>query len=240
VATCLEELPEFAKDGVDEEVILGMSGTVYLAGEETTSSAIQSFFLAATLHPEIVRSAQRELDEVLGGERLPDFSDKPRLPYISAIVKEVLRWRPPTPVGVSHRLMEDYVYKGQFIPAGTVIMDNTWAMFRDESVYPNAHIFNPDRFLKDGQINPEVKDPEQIVFGYGRRICPGRHFVVRVLFLTIAHTLATFDISKCLDEDGNPIVPRRESPPSLFLHPLPFECSITPRSAQALSLVTEH
>ena len=52
-----------------------------------------------TLHPEVVRLAQRELDEVLAGERLPDFSDKPRLPYISAIIKEVLRWRPPTPIG---------------------------------------------------------------------------------------------------------------------------------------------
>jgi hypothetical protein len=39
------------------------------------------------------------------------------------------------------------------------------------------------------------------------RICPGRHFALRVLFLTVARTLATFDISKCLDEDGNPIVP---------------------------------
>ena len=64
-----------------------------------TSSAIKSFFLAATLHPEIVRLGQQELDEVLGGDRLPEFSDKPRLPYISAIVKEVLRWRPPTALG---------------------------------------------------------------------------------------------------------------------------------------------
>ena len=108
------------------------------------SSAIQSFFLAATLHPEVVRLAQQQLDEVLGRERLPDFSDMPQLPYISAIVKEVLRWRPPTPLGASscsitpcvnrvklalgspNRLMEDDVYKGQFIPAGATIMDNTW------------------------------------------------------------------------------------------------------------------
>jgi len=65
-----------------------------------TASAIKSFFLAATLHPEIVRSAQKELDEILGGGRLPEFSDKPRLPYTSSIVKEVLRWRPPTPLGM--------------------------------------------------------------------------------------------------------------------------------------------
>jgi len=109
-----------------------------------TSSAVQSFFLAATLHPEVVRLAHQQLDEVLAGERLPDFSDMPQLPYISAIVKEVLRWRPPTPLGASFcniascrnqnklasgtpkRLMEDDVYKGQFIPAGATIMDNTW------------------------------------------------------------------------------------------------------------------
>jgi len=102
------------------------------------------------------------------------------------------------------------------------------AIFHDESVYPNAHVFNPDRFLKDGQINPEVKDPEELAFGYGRRylhlrwtsvlrssdntrdfyrVCPGKHFAIRVLFLAIAHTLAVFDISKCLDGDGKPIVP---------------------------------
>jgi len=43
------------------------------------------------------------------------------------------------------------------------------AISRDESAYPDAHTFNPNRFLKDGQINPDVKDPEQVVFGYGRR-----------------------------------------------------------------------
>jgi len=68
-----------------------------------TSSAIKSFFLAATLYPEVVRSAQQELDEVLGGERLPDFSDVPRLPYVMAIVKEVLRWKPPAPLGAYPR-----------------------------------------------------------------------------------------------------------------------------------------
>ena len=109
-----------------------------------TSSAIQSFFLATTLYPETVRLAQRELDEVLGGERLADFSDMPRLPYISAVVKEVLRWRPPTPLGASschvtlcvnltrlaagtpHRFMEDDTYKGWLIPAGATVMENTW------------------------------------------------------------------------------------------------------------------
>ncbi|KAF9645502.1 cytochrome P450 [Thelephora ganbajun] len=97
LATCLEELPELNNDGVDEETIRDVGGAIYLGGEETIASTIKSFFLAVTLHPEVVRLAQQELDEVIGGVRLPDFSDKPQLPYISAVVKEVLRWRPPTP-----------------------------------------------------------------------------------------------------------------------------------------------
>lgn len=64
-----------------------------------TTSTIKSFLLVATLHPEMVRLAQNELDRVIGGERLPEFSDKPQLPYICAIVKEVIRWRPPVPLG---------------------------------------------------------------------------------------------------------------------------------------------
>ncbi|KAF9646526.1 cytochrome P450 [Thelephora ganbajun] len=229
-ATCLEELPELSKGGVDEEAIRG------------TASAIKSFFLAATLHPEVVRLAQQELDQVFGGVRLPDLSDKPQLPYISAVVKEVLRWRPPTPFasGSVHRLTEDDTYKGLFIPAGATIMDNTWATFRNESAYPDAHAFKPDRFLKDGQIDPEVKDPERLLFGWGRRICPGRHFVLRLLFLTVARTLATFDISKCLDGDGNPIVPDGKTLLELFRNPsqpLPFKSDIKLRSTHALSLI---
>jgi len=239
VATCLEELPELRNNSIDEEAIQGVGGTIYLAGSGTILSAVSSFFLAATLHPEVVRLGQQELDRVLGGERLPDFSDMPQLPYISAIVKEVLRWRPPTPIGFAHRSMKDDVYKGLFIPAGSAIIDNTWAMFRNESVYPDPHSFKPGRFMKDGRINPKVKDPEELVFGLSRRACPGKHFALRVLFLTIARTLATFDISKCLDEDGNPIVPDGKCTTGAISYPLPFQSDIRLRSSQALSLIVE-
>jgi len=57
------------------------------------------FFLAMTLHPDIQRRAQAELDSVTGGTRLPSYEDRPNLPYINAIVKEVMRWNPVTPAG---------------------------------------------------------------------------------------------------------------------------------------------
>jgi cytochrome P450 len=60
-----------------------------------------SFFLAALLHPDIQKRAQEELDAVTGRERLPTFDDRPRLPFVDAVCKEVMRWRPVTPLGES-------------------------------------------------------------------------------------------------------------------------------------------
>lgn len=64
-----------------------------------TVSAAQSFILAMAIYPEIQKKAQQELDSVLGGERLPSFDDHDSLPFINAIVKETLRWKPVLPIG---------------------------------------------------------------------------------------------------------------------------------------------
>ena len=53
------------------------------------------------LYPEVQKKAQAEIDAVVGPSRLPDFDDRPSLPYINAIVKELMRWHPVTPLGGS-------------------------------------------------------------------------------------------------------------------------------------------
>ena len=63
-----------------------------------------AFMLAMTLYPDVQRRAQAEIDDVVGHLRLPKFSDRVRLPYIEAIVKEVVRWRPIDPLGKSGSL----------------------------------------------------------------------------------------------------------------------------------------
>ena len=71
-------------------------------------------------YPEVQRKAQALLDAVLGNDRLPNFSDRPNLPYIDAIVYELLRWRPPAPMGLPHALTQDDYYNGYFIPKGAL------------------------------------------------------------------------------------------------------------------------
>lgn len=77
-------------------------------------------------YPEVQAKAQRELDSVLGPNQLPSFADQDSLPYLTAIVKECLRWEPLLPFSVPHRATADDTYNGYFIPAGTIVIPNTW------------------------------------------------------------------------------------------------------------------
>ena len=79
-----------------------------------------------TMNPEIQKKAQEEIDAVVGNTRLPDYDDRPSLPYIEAVYREVLRIDPPAPTGVPHAATEDDYYKGYFIPKGTFILPNSW------------------------------------------------------------------------------------------------------------------
>jgi len=77
-------------------------------------------------HPLAQKEAQAQMDEVVGSTRLPDFSDRPHLPWVDAILREVMRWRPVVPTSIPHISMEDDVYNGYFIPKGSIVMSNIW------------------------------------------------------------------------------------------------------------------
>ena len=87
---------------------------------------MEAFFLAMVLYPDAQEKAQAEIDAVVGADRLPEFSDRPSLPYINALVKELLRWHPATPIGVPHRVVADDEYNGCVIPGGATIFANIW------------------------------------------------------------------------------------------------------------------
>ena len=71
-----------------------------------------------TLHSHVQEKAQAEIDRVIGTDRLPTFEDRPSMPYVEAMYKEVMRWRPIAPLGVPHYTTSDDMYKGFYIPKG--------------------------------------------------------------------------------------------------------------------------
>ncbi|KAF9260418.1 cytochrome P450 [Marasmius fiardii PR-910] len=212
-----------------EEVIKNCAAVSLTAGADTTVSAVLSFILAMVVYPEVQARAQRELEEVIGS-RLPEFNDRGNLPYIDAILSETLRWNPVTPLAVPHRSVNDDVYEGLLIPGGSTVVANAWAVVHDESLYgPETIDFNPDRFLpKEGQKLPP--NPEPIAFGFGRRICPGRHLAVNSIWLAMIYLLTSFTMAKELDQDGNEVEPVIEYSDGLSSHPRRFQCRFIPRS----------
>jgi len=220
-------------DSAAEFNIKWSAASLYSGGADTTVSAINSFFLAMSLYPEVQRKAQAEIDAVVGNDRLPTFTDREHLPFIEALVLEVQRWNPVTPLGVPHRVIEDDVYDDYLIPKGSIVVANIWKMTHDPQVYSNPYEFNPDRFMGP---NPE-KDPRDVCFGFGRRICPGLNLADASVFISCAMSLAVFDVSKSVDDSGRVIEPIVEYTDGTISHPKPFSCSIKPRSEKSEALI---
>jgi len=148
-ASLLEELamqPDAASD--QEDVIRNVAAQAYVGGVETVCynflfgpasravfimiiilqvhSSLHIFVLAMVLYPEAQRKAQAELDSLIGLNRLPNFEDRKRLPYVNALCNEVLRWHPAVPLALPHRILQDDIYGDYFIPGGSVIVGNAW------------------------------------------------------------------------------------------------------------------
>ncbi|KAJ5387082.1 hypothetical protein N7509_009623 [Penicillium cosmopolitanum] len=213
---------------MDETIIKWSAASVYAGGADTTVGTISTFFLAMALFPDVQRKAQQELDAVLGGDRLPQCEDRDNLPYVNALVKEVFRWHPVAPMGVPHVSTEDDICEGYFIPKGSSILTNIWAFAHDEEVYPDPMNLKPERFLETDSHVPE-RDPRFIVFGFGRRVCPGRNIADANVFLIIAQVLSVFNISKpMVDGKEQDISP--DFMPGVLSHPAPYDVAIKPRS----------
>ena len=80
------------------------------------------------LFPEVQRKAQEELDAVVGTNRLPQYEDREQLPYINALVKEVLRWHPVVPMSLAHTPIKDDTIEGYSIPKGATVLANIWSV----------------------------------------------------------------------------------------------------------------
>ncbi|KAF9810823.1 hypothetical protein IEO21_06771 [Rhodonia placenta] len=222
----------------EEEDIKVMATLVYGGAHSLrTFSTLSAFVLAMVLNPRVLKKAQEEMDYVVNQDRLPDFSDRNSLPYLECIIKEVYRWHVVAPLGVPHQSTIDDKVRGYDIPGKTVIIPNLWAISRDPERYPGPETFYPERFehARAGWISQT--DPRKFIFGFGRRICPGRLLADANIWLAIANMVATLDIGKARDSAGSEIEPRVESTSGFISHFEDYMSDMKPRSENAAQLI---
>ncbi|KAI5118826.1 hypothetical protein M0805_009404 [Coniferiporia weirii] len=207
----------------------------FSAGISTVTASFDVFLLAMLHYPQYMRKAQAEIDTVVGQSRMPSFEDEPSLPFLKALITEVMRWRPIAPTGVAHAVSEDDHYEGFFIPKGSIVYANIYAITKDPEIFPDPDTFLPERFLNP--THPRVADFD-LSFGFGRRICPGQHVALQSMFIVISRLLWSFDILPSLDAQGVPILPDPDAfVGGLVSRPQPFKLRLVPRSPDVLKQI---
>ncbi|KAK4225232.1 Fumitremorgin C synthase [Podospora fimiseda] len=202
-----------------EELALDI-GIMADAALDASSETLMWFVLGCITDPGSgwMTKAQRDLDGVVGRKRLPSFEDRSKLPYIGAVVEELLRWRPAGAAGVPHFTKVESSYEGFRIPANSVVIANHWGISREKEVFGS----DVERFLPERWLNGDGDLPTP-AFGYGRRICPGRHVARNSLWIAVARLLWAFDIKPEVDEDGRAVEVDAKGTDGLVTKPLPFK-----------------
>lgn len=237
----VKKLEEYKSKNVDTdtEVAKGVCAVSYAAAADNTRTIMSTFFLLMREHPEVQRQAYEEIVYVCGMNKLPEFSDRAALPYVQAVYLEVMRWMPVLPLSLPHATSEDDVYRGYFIPKGSSVIGNMWTMLNDEEKYPNPRTFQPERFLAhDGKLMSNTDVKSILAYGFGRRVCPGRHFGDAVLWRAMACILAAFVIGK--EQDGPPETMEQLEAgfdQGIMAFPPAFKCTIKPRTSEMADVI---
>ncbi|EIM85219.1 cytochrome P450 [Stereum hirsutum FP-91666 SS1] len=164
-----------------ESSVKWATGSLYGGRYQTwTYATILTFIMAMAMNPETQRKAQKKIDEIVGMHRLPVVSDKTELKYVAAVINETMRWHPVLPLGIARRTDHDDVYMGYFVPKDTVVFPNVCDTYDPEK-------FIPERFLDPSEA---ADDPSTYLFGFGRRVCPGKYLADNSTFIAIATILS--------------------------------------------------
>ncbi|XP_028789980.1 cytochrome P450 76A2-like [Neltuma alba] len=188
----LDVLLEHLDNDTNEESLNIFILELFLAGSETTSSAIEWSLTELLCNPETLTKAKAELSEVVGSDRKVEESDIENLPYLQAVIKETLRLHPPIPMLVPRRAIHDTEFMGYFVPRHTQVFVNAWAIGRDPDAWEDPLAFKPERFL-GSKIDYKGSHYELIPFGAGRRMCAGVPLAHRTLHLVLSSLLHHFD-----------------------------------------------
>ncbi|PIA46104.1 hypothetical protein AQUCO_01600401v1 [Aquilegia coerulea] len=175
-----------------DDIIKGIILMMFDLGTETTASTMQWAMSLLLNHPEVLDKARREIDHIVGYDRLLSESDLHKFPYLHNIINETLRMYTLGPYLPPHESSDDCTIGGYNIPKGTMLLVNQLGLQNDPNVWPEPMMFKPERFEKRIGEN-ENEGIKWIPFGIGRRACPGEGLARRFLGLTLGLLIQCFD-----------------------------------------------
>ncbi|TQD84100.1 hypothetical protein C1H46_030340 [Malus baccata] len=165
---------------------------MFAGSMDTTSTTVEWALSELMRHPQVMKKVQKELENVVGLNRMVEESDLEKLEYLDMVVKETLRLHPVAPLLVPHAAIEDCIVDGYHVPKKSLVIINAWAIGRDQSAWEDAEKFVPERF-EGNNVDVRGNHFQLIPFGSGRRRCPGIQLGLTVVQFVLAQLVHCFD-----------------------------------------------
>ncbi|XP_053577664.1 cytochrome P450 2G1 isoform X2 [Bombina bombina] len=195
-----------------------------LGATDTVGTTLRHALLILMTYPEVQAKLQKEIDHVIGRNRLPLMSDRSQMPYTEAVINEVQRFADIIPMNVTHSVKKDTQFRGYTIPKGTDVYPLLCTVHRDPTQFSTPYKFNPNHFLdENGELK---KNDAMMAFSAGKRRCPGEGLALIELFLFLTIILQNFTLTsekKFTDDD---IAPKLTG---FANHPISFKLSFIAR-----------
>jgi len=199
---------------------------IFTGGTDTTADTLEWTLAELINHPTVMEKARKEIDSIIGKDRMVMELDIDNLPYLQAIVKETLRLHPPSPF-VLRQSTENCTIAGYDIPAKTRVFTNLRAIGTDPKHWDNPLEFRPERFLSKDICEVDVRGQhyQLLPFGSGRRGCPGTSLALKVAHTTLATMIQCFEW-KVEEKDGEDCdsVDMKEGPSFILSRAQPLIC----------------
>ena len=171
------------------EELIDQLGVFFLAGHETTASALTWAFYMLADRPHWLARLREEIATVVGDESM-SFEDTRQLPLTKAFFKETLRLYPPITFMPRVALREATV-AGRRLRRGALVMVAPWTLQRHSKLWPDPHAFKPERFLPEQEA--ALVQGAYMPFGQGPHICVGAGFAQTESVLILAEFVRRFD-----------------------------------------------
>ena len=222
---------------LNKEELISISLTMLSGGLDTLTTLVAWSMALLAQRPEIQQKALEEIRNVYTPEQiLCDANDDQSIPYIVALVRELLRYYTVLRLSLPRATVKDVVYNGHTIPSGSVIFLNSWACNMDPEVWTDPFTFRPERWL-------EHPDAPLFTYGLGYRMCGGSLLANREMYTIYLRLISAFEIKDVKAVDGGPMethpVEGVEDQTQLVSVPKRYKVKVVPRDEAGLRQALE-